>query len=211
MANSNIIKTNVSNFPRLVMVDTQTCMICEKFKPNSVMLMMGTYWGWIVCDECRKDGQFKKSVVKCLNDQNVIPLHWMNKSRFYNETLMRPVLKFFRYSKKDTNNPIYECSPERNQYLYAIRKMNDDTLVVDVFFQEREIIKECMRGVTLRNLFAYNPNFYSDLITNDNLFCADINGGEDPITWADISENMQELVNKEYILSKTCDPRSFIA
>lgn len=211
MENSNTTNSNVSNFPRLVMVDTHTCMICDKYKPNSIMIMMGTFWGWVVCEECRKTGLFKKSVVKCINDQNVIPLHWMDKSRFYNEQINRPLLKFFRYSKKDSVNPIYDCSPERNYFLYAIRKMNDDTLVVDVFFQEREIIKECMRGVTLRNLFAYNPNFYSDLITNDNLFCANIDEGEEPIRWSDISEKMQELVNNEYVLSKTCNPTSFIA
>lgn len=206
---STLINNDTHDIHRMIMVIDNFCMICHKSVNYSCQkILLGMIWGWIVCNDCIKNGATKSEVINYISLHSVVPLMWLFDMSMITKVPNKEQdsgLKFFRFSKKHTDNPIYIGQLDWLNGLCALRyNIRYKTFCVDLCFYDEDS-KLVHRCVSLKNIFKHNPTLYDRLITCNDL----IKDTNIKISWNDLPRILCDSITLIYEEAKQADAFSF--
>ncbi|VBB18899.1 hypothetical protein YASMINEVIRUS_1431 [Yasminevirus sp. GU-2018] len=199
---------------RMCMIVEHHCMICEKIVTGKCRdIHLGRMWGWVVCSNCIADGTAKSFILGYMTHHKVVPLLWMSKSQTYSQKVggARPI-KFFRHSRRNTPNPIYSGKLDWVDGTCAIAyDWSGKFYAVELSFQNDNNddtggSESASRLVALDNLFAHNPNLYTELTQCEDL----LNEPDIQIGWSDLPCELRTELTELNESAKNADPCSFL-
>lgn len=212
------------NINRLVMIQYNRCMICNCVSGSNSckMLCLGHLMGWLFCDTCLKTQRLRKIVLGHINKFKTIPLHWLynstnkniQKEYYYPNKLpyskshystvatdSSKYLHFFRYSKKDTKEPVHSGAINNGVKITC----KNGVFHVPLYFRDNETGEDTERLATLGNIMMHTPGFYEELIRCDNLCAHD----DIKIAFSDLSLQLQNDIHEVFRKACLVDPTSF--
>lgn len=178
-------------------------------------------FGWKFCQNCIDQGWAKEEILMYLDKGSCIPLAFLLNNRylgkfcFKNDSTREVVLKFWRRSQDavqttvmspygfdnitdkvaDGDNAIMigfrdynlTTDPVEAKNMTITQELIDNTIVPGDRSKERQ-----QRGVSLKNLFYYNPDIYDALLDEPSLL-----GGWCPvkIVYSDLSDKLQQIIS----------------
>jgi hypothetical protein len=227
--NTSHVETNIMNdqilepvdpddsvINRLVMCSYVECMLCGNVNKEGQNLMtLGNYLsGWYYCDECLNSQRLLRAVYGFIVSQDIIPMWWLFGSNIKS-------LKFFRFSKKDTDQPIYEgflstddivsnnliFNEKYNLYRIPLRFKDNhgdqENLDNQEYPENSQNPDDQMlyRSVSLQNLFAHNPILYKELTESEDLM--NLNNPMIKISYRQLPGSIRAKIEEAYELSKS--------
>ena len=199
---------------RLVMIRITQCMICHTIQPiHCNQVLIGFRWGWLYCNDCLVSGKLRTIVLGWINITKTIPCTWLIGSQIYHSSDNKNTppciyLKFFRYSRRDTSEPVYEgrlypCDTDGT----TIRHITDpcECYSMSLSFNDPGSKQDLERLVSIANIFAHNPDFYQSLINSQNL----LHHPELKIAYSDISQEFRDGIDRCYQTSQVSNPKEF--
>lgn len=200
---------------RLVMICVTECMICNKRQTEDCeQLCVGYRWGWLYCKDCLASGRLRNTVLGWINKEQTLPCTWIGESKTFStpsdpnsKEASARYLKFFRYSQRDTDTPVYEGRTypydEDGTKIRMVKGAIDGPGITLAFRDNSG--NQMERLVSLENIFAHNPAFYTELTT-----CTDLLNRDDvKIGYSDISQSVRDIIERSYGLSLVHDPQSY--
>jgi len=217
---------------RLTMIKYNLCMICGMTSSSGCsILTIGHLMGWLYCTKCLESQRLRKIVLGHINKFKTIPLHWLHESsndsikkEYYSSNKLpymcqdilyhdddkytKGYLHFFRYSKKDTKEPIHSGAISYNfdsGVKISCRDRNND-FQVPLSFRDNETGQRTERMVNLGNIMANTQGFYDELISCTDLLVFD----KVKIAFSDLSETLQNDIHEVYKTALSVPKTSFI-
>lgn len=189
---------------RLVFCHLKVCMLCKSTNDTLNALLFGdSLSGWFYCDECLKNQRITRAVYKHICISRQIPMFWLLKSKNKN-------LSFFRYSQRNTNQPIYIGEFSRDISMNVLTYYDDDLYRYRLPLEYKDSTTGAIigRGISLQNLFSYNPWLYKEFTECEDLMDS---SSEAPIKigYKQLPLELKHMVEEAYELSKV-NPMSFI-
>lgn len=208
-----LIDNNTHNIHLMCMVIDNYCMICHKIVNYSChKTLLGMMWGWIVCNSCIKNDTVKTEILAYISLHKVVPLmSLLDISMITKVPDKENGIKFFRHSKKYTDDPIYIGQLDWLNGLCALYyNMRYKTFCVDLCFYDnindiKDSFKLVHRCVSLKNIFRHNPMMYDKLTQCDDL----LKDSDIKIGWSDLQQDIRDSITFIYEESKQVDPYSF--
>jgi hypothetical protein len=218
---------------RLTFLNVTTCLLCGVNYIGTDCEIhyfdLGNKYGWMMCDNCIRNGWAKEEIVTYLNKSKKIPLHFLfqyrNKFNFDGNI----VLKFWRRSRQGVyaTSMQYNCGMNTTGPIFSTNPGEEDDNAIDIAFSDymltadpeearqievtEDLINNTIipnrakdlasRGASLRNLFYYNHGLYDALASTHSLL------GMCPIKIAldDLSPEIQEMVKQHLTDAESSD------
>lgn len=217
---SNVLdrKTASGCINRLVMINPNKCMICGKMGDKISSLMIGHQWGWLYCTNCKN--VLRDVVYAYIEKNNVIPCNWLFRSKNFtvdplgesessesesSDYLKCRYLKFYRHSQRGTNCGIFDKYDNEGPQI----KFNAESFefgMNSIFRKPYLPYERQYRFVTLSNIFAHNPEFYSELTTSEDL----LDSADAKIGFKELPERLQNAIHNANIVARNKPHNSYL-
>jgi hypothetical protein len=205
---------NLISIPNsLVMVEVDRCMLCNAKGITTYQCLIDYHEGWLYCKTCKSNGILKKVLLKYTEKCEDIPIRTLYRNDAFkhkesgtDEYSPNIYLKFFRYSQRLTDNPVYTgiglCYDLRYATLHYSKTHKMYMLLLE--FKNETSGQTMKRSCSLSNLFAWNPKLYSVISESKDLFEQGVDIG-----YNDLPKKLRDRVELAYKESQTADKYSF--